>query len=210
MLRGLLFLGILGFGAIKESRDNAKCMSKPSGKIGNYSYYRDRKSRMYINKEKVHVEVEHDKYGNSHTYTIGDKTGKVYNDSFNDFMKRMDKENKEERARSIKNGKLAYNKYDPRFKKSVTTEVGSEKIIVCLYMNTVKDIKGNQNVVYRKFYLTNPDPGVYDYKTITPGDLGVIISKQEFNRLHILLGTFSNIPSDPNVIKKLNQIDRIV
>lgn len=150
----------------------------------------------YYNGEKTYSWYETDKYGNDHYLTIGVNSGKVYSDSFDNQMSIMDKDNEERKARAIKRGRGTYMKYDPRFQCQVSTEVSTDRVIACLYKGSIEPGK----MEYRKFYINRQNPGRFGYNQSDPGDYGVIISKEEYDKLYEERGvTYSGIPYDDDV-----------
>ena len=205
MLGLLVSLGIWGAAGAKAAYDDYD-MKKRSTRVdekGNVHYY-DRKCRDYINGERVEEITRYDSYGNRHCYTVGTQSKKIYSDSFDKTVERMSERDKTELEKAHRYGKLAYNKYDPRFKRSVTTEISTGKIIACL-SNTWNN-KENRRI-YRKYYLTNPCPKEWEYNRTSMGDHGIDITEEEFKKLSIIGGTFSRFPTDPDTMNEIMGYD---
>lgn len=201
MLGVLAFLGILGVSGMKAAYDNYS-MKKSSAHYdekGNLHYY-DRLCRDYINNEKVEEVTRYDSYGNRHCYTVGTQSKKIYNDSFDQTLQRMQKQDEANLEKAKRRGNLAYNKYDPRFHMGVTTEIATGKIITCL-SKTWNDIE--KRYIYRKFYLKNPCPKRWEYNKTSNGDHGIDITEEEYKKLEIACGTFACLPSDSDVLNEI-------
>lgn len=201
MLGSLLFFGALGISGILCLKDNieSKRDTFHFDDKGN-SVYSDRLGQTHINGERTYQDVKYDRYGNRHCYTIGTNSKKIYSDSFDRDMERAMEWDKHEKENSLNWGYAAYDKYDPRFQRRVTTEIGTEKIIACLYEGYSRDTMEKE---YRKFYLKNPNPGIFDYNKTAIGDYGVVITKEEYDKLNVSGASFSHTPSDPQVLNKL-------
>ena len=73
------------------------------------------------------------------------------------------------------------------------------KVIACLF----KSILNDGTTEYRKFYCNNPNPNGWDYNKTTTGDEGIIITEEEYKKLDVVGATYSNLPSDFDVLDKL-------
>lgn len=152
----------------------------------------------YYNGEKTYSWYETDKYGNDHYLTIGVNSGKVYKDSFDNQMSIMDKDNEERKARAIKRGRGTYKKYDPRFQCQVSTEVSTDRVIACL--NESQNPETGE-MEYRKFYINRPNVSRFGYNESDPGDYGIRITKEEYDKLYEEQGaTYSGLPHDDEVL----------
>lgn len=199
MLGTLLFLGAVGISGICCSVDNYKT-KKDTTKIdknGNITYY-DRNGQDYINHEKVYRRTQYGEYNQEHHQIVGVRSGIVYDDDY-DRMTKLDRETSERNKReSMARGKLTYDNYDPRFRRKVTTEIGTGKVIACLYKG--ENLKTGEPE-YRKFYVKD-NPGKTDYYKTVPGDFGIIITEEEYDKIQ-KFGSYSTIPTDFNVVQKL-------
>ena len=203
LLGFLGFLGALGISGTKCAIENEQSKNETMriDENGNRVCY-DRVGNKLFNGEKTYQHTRYDRYGNRHTYTVGVNSKKIYADSFDKRiaeMRRIDEGNKEI---ALRFGDLAYNKFDPRFNRLVTTEMSTGKVIACLY-----DHKKDGKIEYRKFYFNNPNSNGYDYDKTAIGDEGIIITEEEYKKLDIVGATYSNLPSDPQVLNKLWNTD---
>ena len=203
-LLGVLgFLGALGISGTKCAIENEQSKNETLriDENGNRVCY-DRVGRELYNGEKTYQHTRYDRYGNRHTYTVGVNSKKIYADSFDRRiaeMRRIDEGNKEI---ALRFGDLAYNKYDPIFDRMVTTEMSTGKVIACLYKHS-----SDKGMEYRKFYFNNPNPSSLDYDKTAIGDEGIIITEEEYEKLKPVGATYSNLPSDPQVLNKLWNTD---
>lgn len=198
------FLGALGVSGTKAAIEDVKMKSssREVDEKGNVHSY-DRLCREYINGERVERIIRYDKYGHQHCYTVGVQSKKIYSDTHDVFMERMKKEDEKALQMANKYGELAYNKYDPRFDKAVTTEISTGKVIVCL-AETWNEKQKKQ--IYRKFY-EKPFPNKWDYNKTAEGDYGIDITEDEYKKLNIICSTFTTIPTDPNVLNEFWGVD---
>lgn len=200
-LLGVLgFLGALGISGTKCTIENEQSKNETMriDENGNRVCY-DRVGNELYDGEKTYQHTRYDRYGNRHTYTIGVNSKKIYADSFDRRVAEMRKLEGGNREMALKRGKLAYNKYDPRFDNLVTTETSTGKVIACLF----KTILNDGTTEYRKFYFNNPNPSSLDYNKTATGDEGIIITEEEYKKLDIVGATYSNLPSDFDVLDKL-------
>lgn len=204
ILGALGILGAWGVSGAKAAVEDVKMKnsSREVDKNGNVHYY-DRLCREYINGERVERISRRDKYGAEHIYTVGVQSKKIYSDTHDIFMERMKKEDEKELQMANKYGDLAYNKYDPRFDKAVTTEISTGKVIVCLAKTWNEKMKKQ---IYRKFYA-KPFPKKFDYNKTAEGDYGIDITEDEYKKLNIICGTFAKIPTDPDVLNEFWGVD---
>lgn len=200
-LLGVLgFLGALGISGTKCAIENEQSKNETLriDENGNRVCY-DRVGRELYNGEKTYQHTRYDRYGNRHTYTVGVNSKKIYADSFDRRIAEMRKFEEENKKVALRYGKLAYNKFDPRFNRLVTTEMSTGKVIACLF----KSILNDGTTEYRKFYCNNPNPNGWDYNKTTTGDEGIIITEEEYKKLDVVGATYSNLPSDFDVLDKL-------
>lgn len=115
---------------------------------------------------------------------MGRISGKIYHNSRDDEIERESKWDLRNLEISKEYGNLAYMKYDPTYKQSLTTEISTSRVIAALW----EDYDGN----YRKFYLKGHP---YRPDESDPDDLGIIITKEEYEKLNIIGGTHSKVPT---------------
>lgn len=198
-LIGLITLGGLIGSGIKQASDNSyvKKHTYRHDIYGN-TVWNNGKGETFVNGEKTHEVLKHDKYGHSHMYTVGNTSGKVYADSHDLILNRMRIEDQQRLEKARANGYLAYEKYNDALKMRLTTEISTGKPIAKLYT-----FKKNGKEYYRKFYLTNNLIDRYEtpyWKTI-PGDFGTPITKEEYRKLDIPSGSHrSGCGLDPYVL----------
>ena len=197
---GLLVFGIAAIGSGISCIKDDYVSRKDSAYYDNNGYLTsyDRKGNEYKNGERVVKRSKKDKSGKSHSYLIGVESGKIYEDN---YAKEMEYRNKVDQ-KTLKfckehNYKAAclYNEY---FGMPVTTELETGKIIACLWER--KNLE-TQESEYRKFYVKS-DARPSEYNKTEEGDMGIIISKEEFSSLNCL-GTHTRYPSDSDVVYKL-------
>ena len=189
-------LGILIYGALRaicgvgQAVENAKCMSRPSGYTDNGTpVYTDRNNKTYINGERIVPNVDY-KTGKM-TY-VGKNTGTVYCDPEANMRARLDAENEERKQEAIKQGKLAYMKYDHVRKRRITCEISTGK-----YIAELKQYGDS----YYKLYL--PDDEMYCFTRTKDGDNGIEITKEQFNKLNLTCGShFTSIITNEDLKKE--------
>lgn len=146
-------------------------------------------ANQYVNGEKLVPKLERKPDGQLYRLEVGKNSGKVYVDPYENIMSRMDKENLNRKAMAEKYGRLTYQKYHREYHCSVSTEMATDKIIICIYGS-------DYTKVYRKWYLkyqtldkynTHPDPDENDF--------GVPITKEEYDKLSREMHTYSTIPT---------------
>lgn len=200
---GIFLYGLMqtiGFVGRTVENEQEKNRTRHIDENGNEVCY-GRKSEHYVNGEKTYTRTVKDKYGNMHRLTVGINSEKIYSDSFDKTMQRMNKYSEENKERSLKYGDKAYNRYDPRFQRYVTTEIETGKVIACLYKGTNPETHKQE---YRKFYLDSASVRYnFDYDMTAMGDYGIVISEEEYEKLNIIGATFSHIPKDYDVLHKL-------
>ena len=101
---------------------------------------------------------------------------------------------------AIERGKLAYMQYNPYFGRSVTTEIATGRTITCLFSG--KDPETGK-MVYKKWYFRPECQDKYDWRNTVKGDYGIDITEDEYNRLKTVLSSYTEIPSDGQVLNKL-------
>lgn len=192
---GLAIFGTILLGsAIRCGIDNAQAKSAPfmTYKDGTQVFH-DRKGRPFVNGERCCEKYEPDEYGNYHTLLVGIVSGKIYHNSRDDEIERESKWDLRNLEISKEYGNLAYMKYDPTYKQSLTTEISTGRVIAALF----EDYDGN----YRKFYLKGHP---YRPNESAPDDLGIIITKEEYEKLNIIGGSHSKVPN-LKVLLKFNK-----
>lgn len=179
---GLLFgLGIAAIGKIAYGISDMQYKSTPTGTTQNGEpYYMGRDAKCYAaNGERMILQTAVDARGNRYNRTVGERTGKVYFDKEKTFQDRADNENEKERKWAIENGYLAYRYRDrtlPFFNQErVTKELSTGKYIAKLEYNSFKK-------EFRKYYLA---PNAVFPFLVADGDKGIVITKEEFEKLNI-------------------------
>lgn len=202
----LALLGLKGVASVGRAVDDAKTKRNTTAldSNGNVTCI-GRTGKYYVNGEETYRWTQEDKYGNRHDLTIGVNSGKVYRDNFDDEVKLMSANDEKNKQWSLSHGYLAYNKYDPRFRRNVTTEISTGKVIATLcegYDNN------RANGRYYKFYYKEKSPHYRDdFNKSAPGDYGIEISEDEYNKLNIPTKTCGEIPDDPKVLNKVWGVD---
>ena len=200
---GIFLYGLMqtiGFVGRTVENEQAKNRSRHIDEDGNEVCY-GRKSEKYVNGEETYIRPVKDKYGNMHSLTVGIKSGKVYSDNFDKTMQILNRDNEKNKQRYLDWGYAAYNKCEPRFRKAVTTEIETDKVIACLYSGKNQETGKKE---YRKFYLHPEDVKCYfDYNKTAMGDYGIVISEEEYKKLDIPCPTFAKLPTDADVLNKL-------
>lgn len=215
ILSGLLFGGAYAVSGVRCAIDNREAMSKPAYYLKDGTpVYHDRLMNTYINGEKTYETSRRDEFGNNHTFTIGCNSKRIYRDSHQEEMDRRNAIAEQDKQNMIKLGKLAYLKYDDRFKRNITTEISTGRQIATLYALEEKNI-------YRKFYIPRDihkvcyDPSIprdlwwcknwplnYYYWKPDEDDWGIPITKEEYDGLNIICGSHSKgIVSDKVIYK---------
>lgn len=184
-------LGILIYGALRAICGVGQAVENKQMKDFSYRYtdkgeptWIDRDCNRYINGEKVIATYD---YKNQKLVYAGKNSGKVYFDPEQATNQRMIERDKKELKMEQNFGNLAYNKWNPIYKRNLTTEISTGKIIAALYENEYKNI-------YRKFYLKSMPVSEYGKTKADPGDFGVPISKNEYKKLNIIGSTCSCVP----------------
>lgn len=202
MLGGLLaFLGIYGTSVAKAAYDNRnmKKITRTVDKDGNV-HYADRLCNEYINGERVKRVETTDRNGVKLYSTVGVNSSKVYDTSYGRGTQQLFAMSEHDKQENIKYGYNVYKQYNPYFEKSVTTEISSGRTITCLFNG--KNRKTGKEF-YRVWYFRPECQGKLDYNTTIDGDMGIEITKEEFNKLKFGALTCTSMPSDNNVTKKL-------
>lgn len=139
----------------------------------------DRQGKRYINGEKVIATYD---YKNQKLVYAGKNSGKVYYDPEQAQKDRLDARSDGYKQEAIKEGKLAYMRYDHVRKKSLTCEISTGKFIAYL--------EGKEDGAYYKYYL-QPSQDFCHSHCKPEGVAGVPITREEFDGLNIYFGTHS-------------------
>lgn len=202
MFGGLLaFLGIYVGSAAKAAKDNyeMKNYTRTVDKNGNV-HYMDRLCNDYINGERVKRVETTDRNGVKLYSTVGVNSSKVYDTSYGRGTQQLFAMSEHDKQENLKYGKNVYSQYNPYFGKTVTTEISTGRTITCLFSGKNSKI-GKE--FYRVWYFRPECQGKLDYNRTVDGDMGIEITKEEFNKLKFGALTCTCMPSDYNVVHKL-------
>lgn len=197
MAAGLLFLRLKAIIGIADAIDNKRSKRTivafdEKGRAISY----DNKMNEYVNGEKTETIHTYDYNNYPHTMQVGVNSGTVYSDSYERDMAGWREFDDPEYERAVKNGKPARLKYNLFFRKRVTTEIATGKVITCVCAGC--DENGNRE--YRKWYFNPKLQGKQGYNRTVRGDWGIVITKREYEDvMGIISGTASNIPSDYDI-----------
>ena len=183
MFGGLLaFLGIYTGSAAKAAHDNYD-MKKITRTVDEKEvfYYADRLCNEYINGERVKKVETTDRNGVKLYSTVGVNSSKVYDTSYGRGTQQLFEMSEHDKQENLKYGKNVYSQYNPYFGKTVTTEISSGRTITCLFNG--KNSKTGKEF-YRVWYFRPECQGKLDYNTTVDGDMGIEITKEEFNKLN--------------------------
>lgn len=201
MLGSLIFFSMLGASGIKAAYDNydMKKISRKVDEKGNV-HYMDRLCRDYINGERVQRIETTDRNGVKLYSTVGVNSGTVYDTSYGRGTQQLFEMSEHDKQENIKYGKNVYRQYNPYFGRSVTTEISTGRTITCLFSG--KNSKTGKEF-YRVWYFRPECQGKLDYNTTVDGDMGIEITKEEFNKLKFGALTCTCMPSDYDVVNAL-------
>lgn len=202
MFGGLLaFLGIYTGSAAKAAYDNheMKNYTRTVDKDGNV-HYMDRLCNDYINGERVKRVETTDRNGVKLYSTVGVNSSKVYDTFYGRGTQQLFEMSEHDKRENLKYGKNVYSQYNPYFGKTVTTEISSGRTITCLFSG--KNSKTGKEF-YRVWYFRPECQGKLDYNTTVDGDMGIEITKEEFNKLNFGALTCTCMPSDYDVVHAL-------
>lgn len=133
MLGLLLSLGIFGGAAAKNAYNNAAMKKYTSSYDSNGNHhYCDNNMREYINGERIRNSGYTDSEGIYHRTEIGLNSGKTYTDYVCPSEQLKKKYDDEDREYYRKKGFPAYPAYNPRFKRKVTTEFNTGKVVAAV------------------------------------------------------------------------------
>lgn len=181
-------LGILLYGALRAAVGIGQAVENKQMKDYTYkvdeqgrTHWLDRECNHYINGERVIATYN---YKNQKLVYAGKNSGKVYFDPEQAQRDRIDAASEKRKQEAIKEGKLAYMRYDHVRKRQITCEISTGKFIA--------EIRGDENGNYRKYYLS-PNNDYSHSHCKTEGDPGVPITREEFDKLNIYFGTHTAI-----------------
>ena len=187
---GLLFSTVMHVAAAidKYVRDKKSMSSPMYYDSEGRAVYMDTSRNKYINGEKVISKFD---YKTGVESEVGSRTGTVYFNSRDSKAKIMREQYDNRRLyEAEKEGKLACKLWHPEYDQFLTTELSTGKIIVCLY----EDIYTGE---CRKFYYK----GGYErfisngcFMNSKPGDMGIVITKEEYDKLYNREQTCATIP----------------
>lgn len=202
MFGGLLaFLGIYTGSAVKAAKDNydMKKITRTVDEKGNV-HYADRLCNEYINGERVKRVETTDINGVKLYSTVGVNSSRVYDTSYGRGTQQLFAMSEHDKQENLKYGKNVYSQYNPYFGKTVTTEISTGRTITCLFSG--KNSKTGKEF-YRVWYFRPECQGKLDYNTTVDGDMGIEITKEEFNKLNFGALTCTCMPSDYDVVHAL-------
>ena len=202
MFGGLLaFLGIYAGSAAKAAYDNydMKKTTRTVDKEVNV-HYMDRLCNDYINGEQAKRIETTDRNGVKLYSTVGVNSSKVYDTSYGRGTQQLFAMSEHDKQENLKYGKNVYSQYNPYFGKTVTTEISTGRTITCLFSG--KNSKTGKEF-YRVWYFRPECQGKLDYNTTVDGDMGIEITKEEFNKLNFGALTCTCMPSDYDVVHAL-------
>jgi hypothetical protein len=190
MLELLIFGALLGGSAIKCGIQNARMMSKPYRHLEDGTpVYLDRLCNEHINGEKV--TVHYDFSGKQmNTQLVGTQSGRIYHDSHQSYLNRVDRENEEKRQKALSEGKLAYIKLFPT--NTIPGNI-SNSITDCRFTcdcnsgRVIGKLEREKDGTCYKYYMTslkNPNSDCVFNENVEK----IQISEEEFNRLNIIGG----------------------
>lgn len=194
-------LGLFLYGALRAICGIGQAVENKQMK--DYSYKIDEKGRptwidrqgnRYINGEKVIATYD---YNNHKLVYAGQRTGTVYIDPEQNRRDKVDGWSEKRKQEAIKEGKLAYMRYDHVRKREITCEISTGKFIAYL--------EGREDGTYYKYYL-QPSQDYSHCHCKPEGVSGVSITREEFDKLNIFMGTHSAFDDS----RKANQYYRHV
>lgn len=185
MLGLLVSIGLFGGAAVKNAYDNAsmKRYSTQYDSNGN-RHYIDNNGRSYINGERIRSGGYTDSEGIYHRTEIGLNSGRTYTDYVCPSEQLKKKYDDEDREYYRKKGFPAYPAYNPRFKRKVTTEFSTGKVVAAVVW--FHNIFTQENH-WVKFYV-KPDAKEYEYNVPGEYDKGIEITKEEAELYDRIIG----------------------
>ena len=179
-------LGLFLYGAMRAICGIGKAVDNHQMKNFTYkvdeqgrTHWLDRECNHYINGERVIATYD---YTNQKLVYAGKNSGRVYYDPEQAQRDRLDARSDGYKQEAIKEGKLAYMRYDHVRKKSLTCEISTGKFIAYL--------EGKEDGTYYKYYL-QPSQDYCHCHCKPEGVAGVPITREEFDKLNIYFGTHS-------------------
>lgn len=196
-----VFLAALGISGAKCAIENSqmKRNTRTVDKDGNV-HYMDRLCNDYINGERVQRVETTDANGVKLYSTVGVSSHKIYDTSYGRGTQQLLEYSEHDKQQNLKYGYNSYTQYNPYFGKFVTAEISSGRTITCLFSG--KNRKTGKEF-YRVWYFRPECQGKLDYNVTVDGDMGIEITKEEFNKLKFGSLKCSGMPSDYNVTKAL-------
>ena len=179
---GILIYSLLaGAAAIGRGIENEKVKSQ-TYKIDEKGRptYMDRNGKHYINGERIIPEYD---YQQHYTRYVGQRTGTVYIDPERERREKHTRENEERKQKAIKDGKLAYEKYDNDWQRQITTEISTGKPIAILNATTLgcyKQYASEEKPPWKGCFYVN--------QTMAIGEK-IPITYDEFCKLNIIGGS---------------------
>lgn len=218
MLASLLFFGAVAVSGIKYAYRNSKDLSKPfSSTNKGEPLYMGLDGRWRSRSEKLVWKSQPDQFGNDHNLLVGERSGKVYEDSHDNQLRYLNIYDEKNKREAIQNNELVYMKHDDRFGKEVPVELKTGEIIAAYYHVGHRDVNS-----YRKFYLEHNIHKVSDDPRHTPdkywclnlplnyrsdqskkGDWGIPITQEEYEKLKLHARGASSCPDDNKIWKKI-------
>ena len=173
-LFALIYGLVYGGAAIGRAVDNHQ-MKKYSFKYteNGEPMWIDRKCNTYINGERVIPKFVRSRQD---LIYVGQRSGKVYFDPQEAKIKRMEKISNENMEHAKEKGKLAYDKWYPQCERMLSTEISTGKPLAYVKAYEARNL-------YRKFYLKKIPNSIHSMIVTEPGDFGVPISKEEYEKL---------------------------
>ena len=218
MLASLLFFGAVAVSGIKYAYRNSKDLSKPfSSTNKGEPLYMGLDGRWRSRSEKLVWKSQPDQFGNDHNLLVGERSGKVYEDSHDNQLRYLNIYDEKNKREAIQNNELVYMKHDDRFGKEVPVELKTGEIIAAYYHMGYRDVNS-----YRKFYLEHDIHKVSDDPRHTPdkywclnlplnyrsdqskkGDWGIPITQEEYEKLKLHARGASSYPDDNKIREKI-------
>lgn len=188
---GLFLSALLGGTKVVGRAIENKKMKDYSYKINEkgQATWLDFDGNQYVNGEKLVGKLERKQDGQLYRLEVGQRSGKVYMDPYENKTLRIEKENLERKNRSKEYGHLVYEKYYMEYQCALSTEIETDKIITCIYGSDTKKI-------YRKWYLGRDKPSKYlMHPKEDSDDFGVPITKEEYEKFKLGINhTFYTYP----------------
>lgn len=218
MLASLLFFGAVAVSGIKYAYRNNKDLSKPfSSTNKGEPLYMGLDGRWRSRSEKLVWKSQPDQFGNHHNLLVGERSGKVYEDSHDNQLRYLNTYDEKHKRKAIQNNELVYMKHDDRFGMELPVEIKTGEIIAAYQHVNYRDVN-----CYRKFYLEHDIHKVCDDPRYTPdqywclslplncrydeskkGDWGIPITQEEYMKLKRYARTAGSGSSDNEIWYKI-------